>query len=232
MTVPKNPSINDIGKRYGRLVVTQISNRSGRVYADCKCDCGTEKEVRLDSVRSGKIKSCGCLQKECKVKNSTKHGMWGTKEYLCWQRMKSRCQPNNKEAFPHHAGKDIQVCDSWVESFENFYQDMGRCPEGYTLDRIDNSKDYIPENTRWVTKSMQLFNRELGKIAGVNFRKDRNKWIATICKDYKIIRLGSFDLYEDAVAARLQAEIDLFGEFSAKNFIADRDVSTNNVNNQ
>lgn len=212
------------GNTYNRLLIKAVYSNKGIIFGTCYCSCGNTKDIRLDSILSGKVKSCGCLKKELDVSTKTKHGMYGTVEYLCWQRMKSRCQEHNKEAYPHHAGKGIKVCDMWMGSFENFYKDMGECPEGYTLDRINNQLDYTPTNTRWVSKSLQLFNRELGKIAGVNFRKDRNKWVVTICKDYVIYRLGSYVSYEEAVMVRLEAEQRLFGEFSAKNFMVDGDM--------
>lgn len=217
---------------FDRLLINDVYSKDGVIYADCSCSCGNKKEIRLDGILNGKVKSCGCYSKDYKTKSKTKHGMFGTKEYLAWQRMKTRCKPSNAKDFPFHAGKGISVCSRWVDSFENFYEDMGDCPENYTLGRINNSLDYTPENTRWTTKSMQLFNRELGKIAGVNYRKDRDKWVATICKDYEIIRLGHFDTYEEAVEVRLKAEQDLFGEYSAKNFMADRDVCKESSINQ
>ena len=54
-----------IGKRYGRLVVTDItSDARYRKCARCVCDCGNTREVRMDKLNTGRTKSCGCLQKE------------------------------------------------------------------------------------------------------------------------------------------------------------------------
>lgn len=58
------------GQRFGRLVVLQESNpyRSPSGIKKrrflCRCDCGTEKTIRLSHLRSGDASSCGCLQKE------------------------------------------------------------------------------------------------------------------------------------------------------------------------
>lgn len=57
-----------IGKKYGYLTILDIYvkqyGKKKRSFAKCKCDCGNIKEIRLDHIKSGASKSCGCLQKE------------------------------------------------------------------------------------------------------------------------------------------------------------------------
>lgn len=82
-----------------------------------------------------------------------------TKEYRAWKAMKARCYaPCNKDMGKYQK-LNIQVCDRWINSFDNFYDDLGNCPEGYSLDRIDPSKDYSPDNCRWTTWKIQSSNR-------------------------------------------------------------------------
>lgn len=57
---------------YNRLTVikfTRLDHR-GRKWVECLCQCGEGHEARFDSVRSGKIKSCGCLNREALKRNS------------------------------------------------------------------------------------------------------------------------------------------------------------------
>lgn len=52
---------NLVGKRYGRLVVTE---ELGHGYVVCHCDCGNDKRVRKWLLMQGGIHSCGCLRRE------------------------------------------------------------------------------------------------------------------------------------------------------------------------
>jgi hypothetical protein len=45
------------------------ANKYRKVLVLCKCACGNEKVVVLSGIKAGKIKSCGCLQKEIAAKN-------------------------------------------------------------------------------------------------------------------------------------------------------------------
>lgn len=57
--------INEIGNRYGKLVVIakaeQESVENHRAYWLCQCDCGNTKIVSSKCLRDGKTKSCGCV---------------------------------------------------------------------------------------------------------------------------------------------------------------------------
>jgi hypothetical protein len=83
-----------------------------------------------------------------------------SKEYRIWKAMRARCSAQCNANLSYQK-KGITVCDRWND-FKLFYEDMGKIPEGnYSIDRIDNDKDYEPSNCRWATQKTQCSNRGL-----------------------------------------------------------------------
>jgi len=88
------------------------------------------------------------------------HGKTGTKVYRAWKAMRSRCLNPNAGNFEDYGGRGITVCDRWVDSFENFYADMGDPPSWeYSLDRINCEGNYTPSNCRWADYETQCNNK-------------------------------------------------------------------------
>lgn len=158
------------GKRFGRLLATYRTgtfevgkNKSRHSFWMFKCDCGTEKQLDLNSVTTGKVVSCGCYNRENTIlRNQTlfaKHRMCATKVYRIWASAKERVRNPNTKHFPDYGGRGITMAIEWLSSFETFYKDMGDPPEGTSLDRIDVNGNYEPDNCRWATKSEQARNK-------------------------------------------------------------------------
>jgi hypothetical protein len=145
-------------KRFNKLLVIEKTNKrqNGNIIWKCQCDCGNTVEIRSDYLRNNSTQSCGCIQKE----KITKHGHgYGTPTYQSWQQLKSRCLNPNHNRYEDYGGRGIAVCERWLNSFENFLEDMGEKPEGLSIDRIDNDGNYEPSNCKWSTPKEQANNR-------------------------------------------------------------------------
>ena len=89
---------------------------------------------------------------------------------------------------PNYAA--VFICDRWLESFDNFVEDMGYRPDAMTLDRIDPKGDYEPSNCRWTTNDIQSKNRvpkEHISLAESTYEINGEvKSLKDWCKHYKI----------------------------------------------
>ncbi len=79
--------------------------------------------------------------------------------YYSWLNMLTRCYNPNSRDYPRYGGRGIAVCERWRRSFAAFAADMGPRPDGYTLERKDNTKGYEPGNCVWATRQAQSRNR-------------------------------------------------------------------------
>lgn len=212
----RKPYRNDLrGQKFNRLTVIEFSHmdkNNGAVWK-CLCDCGNESFVATSQISLGHTKSCGCLRLEEANKSNTSHGMHNTKLYRRWASMKRRCKNQDD---PIYGGKGIGYDPRW-ESFENFYKDMheGFSPE-LEIDRIDVTKGYSKENCRWANHNENNFNKNIqpnntsGKT-GVSLHKPTGKFRAYITVNRKQINLGLYEHFEDAVSARVAAELEIYG---------------------
>lgn len=101
--------------------------------------------------------------------------------YNSYRCMKSRCYREKDPSYKYYGGRGIKVCDEWL-NIENFERWVESHPyfDGATLDRIDNDKDYGPDNCRWATMFEQDNNRRNSIIIEWNGEKHSISEWATI----------------------------------------------------
>lgn len=153
-----------LGQTFGRWSVIERGGKAsnGKHRWVCKCECGNVSEVTGTDFKTGHSKSCGCLNIEILRDIHTTHGMRYSSEYDSWSDMKKRCDNPKAMNYHNYGGRGIKVCSRWLESFENFLEDMGPKPSPeLTLDRWPNNEtgNYEPGNCRWATDYEQFRNR-------------------------------------------------------------------------
>lgn len=220
-----NKFIDETGNRYGMLRVLKRDTRprkptksKPKTYWMCKCDCGKIISVQAYNLRCGQTKSCGCYHKKRTSETSITHGMSRFSdgkirpEFNAWIGIKTRCYNKNRPEYERYGGRGIIVCDRWLDSFDNFFEDMGARPSPkHSIDRIDVNGDYEPSNCRWTTDTIQARNQRISKrnttgVRGVCFSKTENRYLVTIRVDKKNIYIGKFKTLNEATEARKKAE--------------------------
>jgi hypothetical protein len=146
-----SPRRNDLtSQRFARWLVVEYAGtlKGGVASWLCRCDCGTEKPVRANSLVLGRSRSCGCLMRETTGQQArrlfTKHGhatdYRTTPEYRSWYAMINRCENSRSAGFKNYGARGIKVCARWRASFADFFADMGRKPTmAHTIDRYPNN---------------------------------------------------------------------------------------------
>ena len=170
MGKPKKDLTNKV---FNRLTVLKYVGSSKWL---CKCECGKNAIISTANLNNGHTKSCGCLSDESRIKIGEQNKLKLRKYknlpydknqriiYSRWYNMFKRC---NK--YKTYLEKKIKICKEWY-SFENFYNwavDNGFKKE-LTLDRINNSGNYEPNNCRWITQKEQCRNYSKNHLVTYN----------------------------------------------------------------
>ena len=149
------------GSKFNHLTVVEQVGRDnfGEVMWKCRCDCGNFAIVRSSKLRAGSTISCGCVKAARIGSLNRTHGGGATPEYRSYRAMLRRCYDTKHRAYQWYGARGIKVSERWLNSFPAFVSDMGPRPEGFTLDRLDNDRDYSPDNCRWASWTVQGNNK-------------------------------------------------------------------------
>lgn len=170
---------------------------------ECK-NCGREFEGK-----TYRVILCGSCYNYDSVKGQHKHPL-----FSLYNAMIQRCYNPARNVYHCYGAKGIKVSDRWLD-FAKFLEDVGERPEGTTLDRVDNTKGYSPENCRWVTIQEQRLNRRRFKSAKHRYKGVApywNKWKATLRINSENVYLGLFGSEESAANAVNAKLVEMYKE--------------------
>lgn len=195
-----------------------------KIHVPKKCSVnGCEENSRklgMCNMHYSRLMKYGDVNK--KLIGHEKHGLVKTPEYISWRGMKARCYSKNGKSYASYGGRGITICDEWRNSFMAFLNDMGKRPEGATLDRIDNDGNYEPNNCRWATQTQQSINTRIRSNNTSGYRgvaSGNRAWIAYINHNKKRHALGTFMTRELAAQAYNEAAIKYHGADAKLNII-------------
>lgn len=186
------------GQKFGKLtVIKEVPSKvRGHRQYECLCDCGGIHIGTRNNILRGITSQCTeCSKAQRRGSLVINGSVFDKHTYNSWLSMHDRCRRLERY-------KSKPICEEWqgTMGFIKFLEDMGPRPENCTLDRIDNSKGYSPENCRWATVGMQNHNKgkkrtaKTSKFIGVCFIKT---WTVQFqFEGMKIVEY--FELEEDA----------------------------------
>lgn len=162
----KNPqSVNIIdltGKKFRKLTVIErvpdwVSKRTRKrkLMWRCVCDCGKVVVKFGTALKSGEALSCGCSR----IRHGEILGKKPSSLYQAYWGMHARCYKTKSKSYSNYGARGITVCERWFNKYL-FIEDMKPTwRPGLSLDRIDNSAGYSPENCRWASTKTQSRNK-------------------------------------------------------------------------
>lgn len=211
----KQPTIGEV---FGKLtILSEITRKNKRSYVEVVCNCGSPSfTARMDQLKNGNTKSCGCFQKESVIRVNTTHGMTKTTAYSSWQSMKDRCTNPNNVRWDRYGGRGINYPMDW-DDFEGFWKDMSEgWYDGADIDRINYNLSYSKENCRWVDRDIGNHNKSkskgTSKYKGVHFDKSRNYWVARLSRNGIVYLQQRFETEISAAVAYDNCSEEIYGD--------------------
>ena len=139
-------SLDRIGMRFGKLLVVRFDSFGDRepIWL-CRCDCGTEKVIPTQGLRTGRTRSCGCLSLKALGRgpgDGAAHTLY--MQYKARAKFKKMGFDLTEEQFKEITQKNCHYCglppsSSYRNNYATSYVYNG-------IDRYDNTKGYIVGN--------------------------------------------------------------------------------------
>lgn len=211
------------GEKFSRLTVVKdlgMKSLTGQPknFVLVVCECGSPPfETRVDGLKDGNTKSCGCLQKETVRSITITHGMSNTSAYGSWQKLRYRCDSPKDPRWERYGGRGITYPENW-STFETFWEDMSDgWFEGADIDRINFDLSYSKDNCRWVNRDIGNHNKSKPEdctsiYKGVYYDKARDKWVARLNRNGIIHLQKRFNTEIEAAFAYDEVSEAIYGD--------------------
>lgn len=142
-------------------VAESLDNDGHKLYIGKCIHCGRIVKRRLFDMKS----TSKCIHKQYgNTFQSALHHWKYRKLKMIFSGIKARCYNFANKSYRWYGAKGIKVCDEWISNpgkFEEWAIKSGYA-DGLTIDRIDPSGDYEPNNCRWLTQEDNV--RRAGKV--------------------------------------------------------------------
>ena len=199
-----------IGQRFGKLTVVERlpSDAGGQRRWLCRCDCGGSHVATTGNLKSGRTTNCGCKKSPdltgmvfgrlTVLGRSEKRSPRGKRTTPMWE---CRCACGN-------------ITYKATDTLKNPDESMCReCKGRIGAEIARRSAGFVDGTQLSKIRSMEPGAANTSGCRGVYFDRKANKYRARLKFKGKIMSFGSYINFEDAVAARREAEREYFGTF-------------------
>lgn len=212
------------------IYLREANNTEGKRKAYFKCHCGKEFIGVIAAVKEGLIVSCKCYNyRSDRPKYTATHGMSNTTEYAIGSQIKNRCFDPKNQAYYRYGGRGISMDLNWKNSFQSFIDHIGLRPSlNHSVDRIDNSKGYLPGNVKWSTDIEQANNTSKNvNITYNNITLSITEWGRKVNKKHSCLnkRLISGWSIQDILFYPTRKEIKMFESIGIKILPRDKNIN-------
>lgn len=207
---------NLVGQQFGRLVVLEEVKKEGnrKRFWRCRCTCGRETVTEESHLKSGHTKSCGCYRREAQQKKKVdirgqRYGRLvairpvsgdGEDENGRLERWECLCDCGNT-----CIRQKSKLCMGITKS-------CGCLREEQRKKNMQTAIHFVEGTCVERIACRKTFSNNTTGHRGV-YRRENNRWRASIGFQGKVYNLGSYTRYEDAVIARLNAEKQMYDPF-------------------
>lgn len=216
--------IQDLGMLY-----PETSKDKKRKRRFCLVSCAIEGCVEVYKaetstyINKGAGKYCPICRNVQRGKGSKTHGDSGSTIHTCWRNIKNRCYNKNHPSYSSYGGRGIYLYEEWLANYDSFKKHIEELENfdvaGYSIDRIDNDKGYVPGNVRYANKTVQSCNQRKDPAIGVPYHNQHNKYRCYVTENGKQKQIGMFTC--QLTAAKYRNEYILKNKLQSSNILCD-----------